>query len=390
MATAMQNIAERRRQTYFHETEQSALRPLPDFPKTVYLELSNACNHACLFCANTHMQRKVRRMDEGFAARVLHESRDAGASEVGFYTTGEPFIHRGLAKLTRIAAGLGYEYIFVNTNGVLATPERAKEVLDAGLNSIKFSINAGSRETYKLIHGKDDFDQVLSNLEWVSSYRKTLGHQVRLSVSMVLTAQVADEAAGLRQRLLPLIDEFVDLECGDQMSQMARAKDLLIAGPPERRDQSICALPFTKLYVTQEGYLSMCCIDYHNYLAVVDASQMSISEAWRHSSFQAIRARHLGGDLAGTLCGTCWKKCRETPEPLNTDLATPIDMEAFHDRVEAVTRRRLDQQEAATGAVQPNPEELAAELKSWTQENLSRQSDQQHRRHDPIGHNHDA
>ena len=40
------------------------------------------------------------------------------------------------------AKRIGYSYVYLTSNGSLATPEKAKAALDAGLDSIKFSINA--------------------------------------------------------------------------------------------------------------------------------------------------------------------------------------------------------------------------------------------------------
>ena len=34
------------------------LKESPPIPKLMHIELSNACNHACLFCSNPLMQRK--------------------------------------------------------------------------------------------------------------------------------------------------------------------------------------------------------------------------------------------------------------------------------------------------------------------------------------------
>ena len=48
-----------------------------------------------------------------------------------------------------------------------------KIAIDNGLDSIKFSIHGGTKDTYKKIHGKDDFDRVIKNLIWVDEYRKT-------------------------------------------------------------------------------------------------------------------------------------------------------------------------------------------------------------------------
>ena len=89
----------------------------PPFPKTNFLmELSNVCNHACIFCAHQKMQRKVSKMNQSTGFRILQEAYDLGTREVGFYATGEPFL-------------------------VPELPEKIRSVIDAGLDSIKFSIN---------------------------------------------------------------------------------------------------------------------------------------------------------------------------------------------------------------------------------------------------------
>ncbi|CAO3439965.1 radical SAM/SPASM domain-containing protein [Azospirillum doebereinerae] len=335
------SIAERRKRQYFDMSENDLLTPVPPFPKKVMLELSNGCNHACLFCANPHMQRQVGRMEPDLALRLIAEAYEAGAEEIGFYTTGEPFVHRELARFTAEASRLGYRYIFMNTNGALATPERAKPVLDAGVHSIKFSINAGSRETYRSVHGKDDFNAVMANLESISRYRSEKSLALWLAVSMVVTRPVAHEVDELRARVMPFVDEFITFECGSQVSQMSAAEQLLAVGKEDPRHQAVCSQPFTVLYLTQEGYLNLCCIDYHNYLAVADARMRPLKDVWLAPEFQDIRSRHLNGTLAGTLCGACWQGCRETSKPLRPEFATVIDKKAFDDHVEALIRRRL-------------------------------------------------
>ena len=54
--------------------------------------------------------------------------------------------------------------IYITTNGALAQPDRIRYLAELGLNSIKYSVNASTRETYKKIHGKDDFETVRNNI----------------------------------------------------------------------------------------------------------------------------------------------------------------------------------------------------------------------------------
>jgi molybdenum cofactor biosynthesis enzyme MoaA len=111
------------------------------------------------------MKNKFGEIDIEFLKRVLQEAYDMGLRRVGLYSTGEMFLCKEVASHIRNAKQIGYEYIYSDTNGLLATKENLKKVIDAGIHSIKFSINAGTRETYRLIHGHDAFDQVLENLK---------------------------------------------------------------------------------------------------------------------------------------------------------------------------------------------------------------------------------
>ena len=54
----------------------------------------------------------------------------------------------------------------------MLTKERADEIVRAGIDSIKLSINAANKEDYALIHGKDEFDQVIKNLIYLHSLKK--------------------------------------------------------------------------------------------------------------------------------------------------------------------------------------------------------------------------
>ena len=57
----------------------------------------------------------------------------------------------------RLSCELGFQYTF------LATSERMQAILKAGLGSIRFSVNAPERETYKKLYGKDDYNTVMKH-----------------------------------------------------------------------------------------------------------------------------------------------------------------------------------------------------------------------------------
>lgn len=298
------------------------------------VELSNACNHACIFCTNTHMQRKIGRINSDFLIHAMQEAYSLGVREIGFYTTGDPFIHKDLEKFTRQASEIGFDYIYISTNGALATPERAKAVIDAGMNSIKFSVNAGSRETYQLIHGRDDWDLVLENIRFISGYRKTARPDLKLFATCVVTRQNEHEQARLADLMTPLVDDMLFIDCGNQSGQMVAANTLLSPLEGSMNNPTgtgICPLPFNRLHLTCEGFLTLCCVDYQNYLAVADLNAMSLKDAWYSTDFIHMRQRHLDQQLDNTLCGNCWQNCTNPIAPIKEELASIINFDKLYE-----------------------------------------------------------
>lgn len=337
-----ENPVEARMQTQVDWTRDKSLFTLaPSFPREMLIELSNACNHACVFCTNSYMKRRVGRINSALLDRVLVEARGLGVTDVGFYTTGEPFIHKDLEHFVCRAAELGYGYIFITTNGALATPERSKAAIDAGLSSIKFSINAASEGTYRTVHGRNDFQAVLRHLTFVSEYRKTIGRPLALNASFVVNDLNRHEVELAGRVIAPLVDKLFFLDCDDtQMGQLPSLTEFLGSAPQRSRGRA-CPLPFERLHVSQEGYLNLCCTDYHNYLAVADLNEMPLAEAWTCEEFQSARRRHMEQALEGTLCHKCWFGSTGPVDPLVERFASRIDPDSFDDEVRRSLASRL-------------------------------------------------
>ena len=125
------------------------------------------------------MKRKVGKINQELAFNILQQAYDLGTREVGFYATGEPFLVNELPEYIKRAKEIGYTYVYLTSNGALATPEKIRAVIDSGLDSIKFSINAPERKMYEFIHGRDDFETVLEHLNYLNTYRKEAGENIK-------------------------------------------------------------------------------------------------------------------------------------------------------------------------------------------------------------------
>ncbi len=294
----------------------------PPFPKTNFLlELSNACNHKCIFCAHQKMKRKVGKMKPEMVKSVLTQAYALGTREVGFYATGEPFIVPELAEYIKLAKDIGYTYVYLTSNGSLATPERIRAVVDAGVDSVKFSINAPERKMYAFIHGHDDFDKVFENLVYLNQYRKESGRNYKIYITGILTRYTENMREDYFKVFDGLADQIVFKDVYNQGGYMPEI-DYLLRCTHDTEVTRRCNLPFDALCVTYEGYLSVENADFENMLIVADLNKVSLEEGWYGEKMTELRRMFLEDKLEGTICDGCVHHKQAPAEPLMPEYAT--------------------------------------------------------------------
>lgn len=293
----------------------------PPAPRSVKIELTARCNLACTFCARSMMLRRQTDMDRGLYERLAVEMRQAGVEELGLFYLGESFLLPWLPEAVDFAKNVAcYPYVFLTTNGTLATPPRVDACLRAGLDSLKFSLNyadAGQFESVARVKGRL-FDDIETNLRAASAirdqvYRET-GHRCGLYASYI----EYDGDQGRRmtetvERIAPLVDEVYALPLYSQASLVTDEE----AGcgwkptPGNRgrvgalRDPLPCWSVFTEGHVTWDGRLSACCFDHDGRFHMGDLTVEPFLACWHSERFRTLRAAHLCRDVRGTACESC-------------------------------------------------------------------------------------
>lgn len=300
----------------------------PPFPREVFLDLNNTCNSRCCFCSNSKIDKPAY-LDKALGFELLRDFFECGTREVGLYATGEPFLRQDLAEFVREAKSIGYEYVFLASNGILSTPKRAQPILEAGLDSIKFSVNAGTSQSYKKVHGVDYFDRVIENIRWFYRFRSKSGLSYRIYVSMVPLSSTKDEWPLLSALLADFVDEIDCRGCSNQGGNMLEnnlteeidKRNLLGSLSKGQACSGKCPDVFFRCTVTPQGYLSACVVDYRNYLVVADLRKTHIRDVWHNDSYVALRKKHSQGDVRGIICYNCLNNCDTLVQPLNREFA---------------------------------------------------------------------
>jgi len=292
---------------------------------TLRIEITNACNHRCIFCPNSFHGRKRKNMDPILVERIIVEAAELKIKRVALFMNGEPFLVPDLAKYVKLCKIQGIEYVFITTNAGVATEDRMIEVLEAGLDSIKFSINAGTRESYKKIHGADGYDKAMSLLRFTRKHRDENHLACRILVGFVVTDFTQEEMELQASEIINVADDILFFKpdnFGGYMTELyknyfSKNVDTELPFYDYPNKNLPCTMLFNSINVTCEGYLTLCCSEALNYMVIEDINKLSLKDAWHSKAMAEIRTRHINGNVSNTQCYRCIFDTQTSVEPLN-------------------------------------------------------------------------
>jgi len=292
--------------------------PKPPVPKSVKIELTARCDFQCFFCASAMRLRKKADMSRDFYIRIVKEMRELGVEELGVFYLGESFICDWLPEAIRYAKReCGYPYVFLTTNGRLATPERVRECMQGGLDSLKFSFNfSGPQQFHDVTRVKAaEYHTVLGNLKEARRVRDEVlagtGHRCGVYASSILyDGAQRDLMKEAVLDILPYVDEHYWLPLYGQAGLTAGARGTQPTAGNQGRIGALrkplpCWSLFTEGHITYDGRLSACCFDHDGRFNMGNLKEMSFMEAWHSSKFQALRQANLKEYVRGTVCEKC-------------------------------------------------------------------------------------
>ena len=296
------------------------LKAAPPAPRSVKIEISPRCNYRCGFCAlRTREVQPKWDMDFGLFKRVTKEMRDAGVEEIGVFYLGESFMNPRLLVdcIAYLKSEIKMPYVFLTSNASMAFPEAVEECMKAGLDSLKWSMNAADEQQFEKIMGVAGklFHTALDNVKSAWEVRKRGGHKTGLYASSIKydgEQQIKMEQL-LTERVRPYVDQHYWLPLYSMGAFAVQREHELgyrpTAGNQGRigalREPLPCWSAFTEGHVTAEGKLSACCFDANANWTMGDLTQLSFMEAWNSEQFVKLRAAHLCKDVRGTVCENC-------------------------------------------------------------------------------------
>lgn len=152
------------------------------FPVTQY------CNLSCPMCSRQRSDAFVNGHVPEDVTRAVLEAAPS-IHYLGLQGLGEPMLHPGLQGIVeRFRQRMPTQgRIAITTNGTLLTDDLASGLFDAGVNTVTFSVDGASPESYEMRRTGARFDSVCRNIaEATSRARRTGRKDLWLGANMVV------------------------------------------------------------------------------------------------------------------------------------------------------------------------------------------------------------
>lgn len=307
-----ERIAEfRRKQAYGWEEEYEEYRKLwielpklqkvREYPLLVDLELADICNLKCPMCPTVTLKYKEERkfglMDFELIKKVIDEIAGKVYS-LRLSWVGEPTLHPKLIDSIKYAKSKNIKEVALLTNGYRLQLKYFKELVNAGIDWITFSID-GVDEEYNNIRRPLKFDDTLDKLKNIYKY-KVENNLIKpvIKVQGVWPAIRPDP-----EKYYDTIAPFVDLVAYNPLiDYLHKDTDIVY------EDNFSCPQHYQRLVISSDGRAVMCSSDDYVDAPVGNAWNQSIHEIWHGESLNKMRNIHKqdNGFLEISPCQQCF------------------------------------------------------------------------------------
>ena len=271
--------------------------------KKVSFDICTYCNHKCTFCSNSDPRTiKDQTSLVDFKKVMKNVQKYVTITELGLSAKGEVLVNKEFAEIVKSSRkDFNIPYIFFSTNGALLTKDKAIEIIEAGADSIKFSINAVDRAVYNSVHLVDDFDMVIENFKELLKLKREKYPTLKVSISSVISM---DEET-LKSEFKRLIGEDFDLIDGISVYAITYTPKFEETHSKEQPTKK-CYIPFNELYINSDGSLGLCCKDYFDSVNFGSLKNNYYTSVYNSTEFKAVRAMHRKGEFPDDhLCKQC-------------------------------------------------------------------------------------
>ncbi len=236
-------------------------------PKIVQVEtVATACTARCVMCPIESWTRPVGTMKLDFFAQILDRLKPHVRSieHTVLQGCGEPLLDKTIAQKVAVARRNGFRGVHFSTNGTELTENAGRDLLEAGIHLVTFSIDGIRKQTHESIRRLTDYDKIVEHTHRFIGMRNASGYGTRIWIRMIRQRSNDHEWPEYEAYWT----KHLDLSRGDRVVYFPVHNwaddshlDRLSAANGPRPRVTWCQDLWQRVYIQCNGAMALCCVD---------------------------------------------------------------------------------------------------------------------------------
>ena len=292
-------------------------------PYSVMIEPTNLCNFRCNFCptGQPDLLKKINRpkgsMSPSLFQKIIKDISffPSKLKVLNLHKDGEPLVNSHLSEM--ISSAVSQEVadsVALTTNGALLTAEKSKEILKAGIDVIRVSVEHVSDEKYKKITQTfGDYNKIVNNVSSLFNERNKLKSKTKIWVKIINFDLSNEEINKFENDFKSICDEYlITTPVGWSRTELY---DFTLGSAPRtsengetelRPSRIVCPYPFYSMAINFDGSVCMCCVDWSYSTIIGQVTENSLLEIWNGKAANDFRVMHLTNNRhKNSACANC-------------------------------------------------------------------------------------
>lgn len=168
-------------------------------PLVLVWEVTQACGLACRHCrADAQPQRHPDELTTVEGKRLLADAAEFGDGQLVVLSGGDPLARDDLTELVTHGDDLGLRMTITPSGTRSLTPERVRDLGDAGIARMALSLDGSTRERHDAFRGEESFEDT------VEAAHAARDAGIPLQINTTVCADTADDLPAIRDRVRDL------------------------------------------------------------------------------------------------------------------------------------------------------------------------------------------
>lgn len=282
-----------------------------DTPLSIQVEPCSGCNFKCSYCyrqMETDQYCETTLLSLSTFQKLIDDCKGfkQPIKSMIFARMGEPTLNPKLPEMIRYAKESGVvKTAKVITNGSMLRPELNLQLIDAGLDVLRISIQGLTDEKYISVCGFPmKVCDLISNIKHFYEHRK----QCKIFIK-ILDSIIEGEEKNFYKMFGDICDEIAieHTMTTDKQEGNRKLDPINMVGENVKHDVITCPIPFYAMNIGAAGDVEVCSIMDHQsefYLGTIQSH--NIVEIWNGSLLNDFRVMQLKGNrFSNSVCATC-------------------------------------------------------------------------------------